>query len=100
MRKQVANNVQLVELYEEEPQVGSITYRLLKYEDGDPGQGGKFLVWELYKAEHELEEWGDAETGPRCSLIQGEWKLVGQGMGHIKSIEDAISMCQHCPFPD
>lgn len=103
MLKYLMTNVQMTELMpdEEGQQEGAKHYRLLQYEDGDRGgKDAKFLVWELYEAEYVLEEGGDAETGPQCYLVLDDWKNIGGGMGHMKSIEDAISLCEHCPYPD
>lgn len=83
-------NVQMTEWYPEEKDfyAGAKIYRLLQWEDKSDGY--RIPQFEVYEAEIVIEEDGDAESGPSCSLRIGDWETMGSGMGVI-TMDDVLS---------
>ena len=83
--------VELMELHPAEPDCNSISYRLIQTFDE------QITCFELSKSGWEVEERGDAESGPLgfdlcCSEM---WEVVSHGMGYHKGQDGFEDLIKH-----
>jgi hypothetical protein len=63
------------EYHSDKPTDRDVAIRIVTFEhEGVP-------CFEVYRADFDLVETGDAESGPQASLELTDWMLVGAGMG-------------------
>lgn len=83
--KKVVTQVTMTELFPDQIAVGSAAWRLLEYtnEYGFPS-------YDVFRAEYEMEDDGDAESGPSVSVWLGSWECVVEGIG-LTTLEEEVA---------
>lgn len=83
--------VSIEEQRPENPTAGDRVYRLVKYVEPESPGCPPIPQYELFEAEIEMYDDGDAENGPSVGITLGPWVLLGSGCGGFpRDVQEAL----------